>query len=258
VPEPDQQVRGGQPEKLTARVDRLAVLRGERTRCGNALDVGEQQACARERNETVHLARTQRRQSHGRETSRNQSDRRDATDVEPRRRAGDDCEDHDAQCHGPPREQPVPRHQKTECRQPDGERQRVRVADLLGQRVDPAEEVIAAARHAEQLRQLRRGDGQPCAGLEPQQHRLADEVGEGAEPQRPGDHTQYGHLQRRQRGDRAEVHRIAGGERGNTRADQHRDGGRRPYGEVARRSQRRVAEPTEQVPVDAHLGRQAR
>ena len=83
---------------------------------------------------------------------------------------------------------------------------------------DALEEMLAAARDAEQLRQLRHRDGQRRSGLEAEQDRLADEVDQRAQPQHPRQHAHRRHDQRGQRRDVRPARRIALGHAGDGRA----------------------------------------
>ena len=60
--ERDQQVGDAEAEQLLPHVERVAVLHREGARRRHALDVGEQQAGERERDQAVHVARPQLRQ----------------------------------------------------------------------------------------------------------------------------------------------------------------------------------------------------
>ena len=92
-----------------------------------------------------------------------------------------------ASATGLPGKQALAEHEQQDRDDADGEHQIVDLAELAGQQHGPLEEIVPAAGHAEQARQLGHGDGQPGAGLEADQDAVADQLHERAQPQQPGD-----------------------------------------------------------------------
>jgi hypothetical protein len=97
----------------------------------------------------------------------------------------DDRRDHDKSAIGPSGEQSLAGDETGDRGQSEQEDSDVRIRQLRAERPDTLEEVLAAALNAEELGELRHGDGQCRTGLEAEQYRLADEVDERGQPQRP-------------------------------------------------------------------------
>jgi hypothetical protein len=63
----------------------------------------------------------------------------------------------------------------------------MRLAELTRKQDGPFEEIMPAARRADQARQLGHGDGQSRSSLETHQDAVADQLDELTQPQHPGD-----------------------------------------------------------------------
>ena len=247
------EVRGAECEQFLARVDLVAVLARERACRGHALDVREQEAGERERDHAVDVARAQRGKVKLGQAGGNRADGLEAR-LRQRRDAqhddrGDDHEQRDRargrvllaeQQHGDGHESERQHHE-------------VGVAELRAEDPHALEEMLAAALDAEQLRQLRHRDGQRRAGLEAEQHRLADEVDQRRQAQRPGDHADQRDHHRGQQRDLGGALRIAGRHGGERGSDQHGDRRGRPDGELSRGAEQRVGESGDHVAIDAEV-----
>jgi hypothetical protein len=68
----------------------------------------------------------------------------------------------------------------------------VGLADLPGEEQEPFDEIMPAACHTEQARELGHCDGQPGPGLETHENTVADQLDERAQPQDPGHQAKHG------------------------------------------------------------------
>ena len=82
-------------EQLLSGIERVAVLGREGTGGGHALDIGEQQAAGRQRNDPFDIAQPQTRTSQGRQAGGNIARRRHALRRQPQQRCRGDrqCDD---------------------------------------------------------------------------------------------------------------------------------------------------------------------
>ena len=140
---------------------------------------------------------------------------------------------------------------------PTASTRQLHLAELPGKQQRPLEEIVPAAGHAEQARQLGHGDGQPGAGLEADEDAVADQLHQHAQPQQPGEQAKRGHGEGGEAGNLRVALRVPFGHRTHRSGDHQRDRRGRPDRQLAGRSEQRVAEPAEQVAVDADLRRQA-
>ena len=106
-------------------------------------------------------------------------------------------------------------------------------AEFAGESDDPFEEVVTAARDAQEIGHLTSSNGQSGAGLETDENAFADEAHQDTEPQEPGDEAEEGHCERRQRGDLDVTVAIATGHDGHGASDHQRDGRGRSDSELA-------------------------
>ena len=93
--------------------------------------------------------------------------------------------------------------------------------------------MVAASRHAEELRQLCQGDGERCPGLETDQDCFANEANEPAQAQQPRQHTQTGNHQRCKSGNIHPARRIALRHARDSNADEHCNRRGRSDGELS-------------------------
>jgi len=117
---------------------------------------------------------------------------------------------------------------------------------------------VSAAGNAEQARQLGHRDREPGAGLEADQDAVAHQLDQRARPQRPCQQAQDRHRERGEARDRGVALRVARRHRAHRAGDHQRDGGGRADRKLARGAEQRVADPAQQIAVDADLRRQAR
>ena len=103
---------------------------------------------------------------------------------------------------GRPGSQRSPEHSSAIAARPNGQHARLVSGSCVASTSDALEEVLAPALHAEELRELRHRDRERGARLEAEQDRLADEVDERREAQRPRrDDADDREHERRERGD---------------------------------------------------------
>ena len=117
-------------------------------------------------------------------------------------------------------------------------------------------EIAVGAVDAEQLGQLRAGEEQRHAALEPDHHALGDEVDDRARLDQPGDEGDERHQQGRARRQRAEPGRVAAGNVAQRRADEQGNGGGDRDGRVPRTAEQPEDQPAKQARVESRLGRQ--
>ncbi len=147
--------------------------------------VRQQQARKREWNHPVHVAHPQPRQAELRQALRQRADHLEAERAERRHRQHDD-RDHDHQQRDrASRQEFLAEQQDGDCGDTECEHREVRGGKLASQHRDALEEVVTAARDAEQLGQLVQRDRQRGARLEAEQDRLADEIDERTQPKKP-------------------------------------------------------------------------
>ena len=118
------QVRRAEPEQLLARIDLVAVLLRQRAGGGDALDVREQEARERERDDAVHVAQPQRRRAEVGQASRQLADDREAEAAERRDRHRDDGKHHDGERDRPARQQLLAREEQGERGEPEARARR--------------------------------------------------------------------------------------------------------------------------------------
>ena len=113
-----------------------------------------------------------------------------------------------------------------------------------------------AAVDAKQFGQLRAGEEQRHAALEPDHHALGDEVDDRARLDQPRDERDERHEQGRARRQRAEPGRVAAGNFAQRRADEQGNGGGDRDGRVPRTAEQPEDQPAKQARVESRLGRQ--
>src|SRR5436305_14477509 len=86
------------------------------------------------------------------------------------------------------------------------------IPDLTRKPDRPVEEVVPAASHAEQVRQLTHHDCEPGPRLEADENAVADQTDENAELEKPGDQAKQRHSACRKTGDLCESYRIPSGQ----------------------------------------------
>lgn len=118
--------------------------------------------------------------------------------------------------------------------------------------------MVASSRHPEELRQLRHGNGQRRASLEPDQDRLADEVDQPAQTQQVRQQTQAGDDQGGEGGDLRIARGISLCHAGNRGANEQGNRRCRSDGQLAACAEDGVTQPAEQIAIDAILRRQPR
>ena len=118
-------------------------------------------------------------------------------------------ERHQQQGHRTARQPPFSQYQQGQGDETTTEHDEMRVAELTGKHPDAGKEVLTAARHPKEFRQLRHGDAERGAGFKPHQNRFADEIDQSAQPQRPRQHAHTGDKQGSQSGDARPAHGIA-------------------------------------------------
>jgi len=117
---------------------------------------------------------------------------------------------------------------------------------------------VSAAGNAEQTRHLGHCDRQTGARLEPHQDAVADEAHQHAQPQEPRDQAKQGHHAGREAGDLGVALRIPVSHRRNGTRDHQGNRRGRSDCQLARGAKQGVAEPTQQIAVNARLRRQPR
>ena len=127
------------------------------------------------------------------------------------------------------------------------------VAELTGKYPDAGKEVLAAARHTEEFRQLRHGDAERGPGFKPHQNCFADEIDQGAQPQRPRQHTHTGDQQGRESGDARPAHGITTSHARHGHTDEQGDCRRRTDGQLPRGAEQSIQHTAEQIPIDTVL-----
>ena len=170
-------------EKLLPRVDMISVLCREGAAGRDAFDIGEQQAAGGQRHNAFDIAQPQRRAFQGGQAGRNIPGDRHAERGKPKHGGGDDRQGNNAERNGLSWQQALAEHQQHDRDDADGKYEVVGLADLPGEQHGPLEEIVSAAGHAKQARQLGHRDGQPRAGLEADQDAVADQLYERAQPQ---------------------------------------------------------------------------
>ena len=83
-------------------------------------------------------------------------------------------------------------HEQHDRGDTDCKHQVMGLAELPGKQHGPSEEIMPAARRANQARQLGHGDRQPRPGLEAYQDAVADQLDEFTQAQRPSSQAQRG------------------------------------------------------------------
>ena len=139
----------------------------------------------------------------------------------------------------------------------DDENDVMHLAELPGKKHDPVKEIMAPACHAKQTWQLGHGDGQAGAGLEAHQDTVADQLHQRAQPQQPGEQAKAGHREGCEARNLRIALRIAVRHRAYRRSYHQRDRRGGSDRELARRTEQRIAQTTQQIAVHADLRRQA-
>ncbi len=250
------EVRGREGEELLVAVETVPVLARERPADRRGLDRAEEEARHRERQDEVHVGRLDRGKAGHRQALRHLAEERDAALGEAEDGDGGDAGHERDERHRPVRQEALARDQEEERGRAESERRGVRVAEVGEEVAHPLPEVAVAALEAEELRQLRAGEVQGDAGLEPCHHRLGDEADEAARPEEPGGEAEGGDEEGGRRGERGVARGVAGRHLGERRADEERDRRRDGDGRVLRAAEEPEHEPGEQARVEARLGRQ--
>ena len=155
------------------------------------------------------------------------------------------------------RQQALAEHEQHDRDDADGKHEVMHLAELPGEQHRPLKKIVPAAGHAKQARQLGHGDGQPRAGLEAHEDAVADQLHERAQSQHPSEHAKRGHSEACEARDLCIALRVAVRHRPHRAGNHERDGGGRSDRQLTRRPEQGVAEPAQQVAVDADLRRQA-
>ena len=140
---------------------------------------------------------------------------------------------------------------------PDQERPGVRRGQVVGQRLDDLDQVVAAGGDAQDVLELARGDEDARRGDEPRDHRMAEEIGDEAEPeQAEADEEQAG-----EEGERDGGGGVVGGAGCGDLADRgcghQRDDGDRPDRERSAGAEDGVGDERQDAGIEPDLGRQA-
>ena len=113
---------------------------------GNALDIGEQQASGRERNDSFDVAQPQRRACQGRQPGRNLAGDRHAHAREVRTRvASDDRSATTASATGRPGSKRSPDQEQHDRDSADRKHHKSELAELPSEQIDSFEKIMAAA-----------------------------------------------------------------------------------------------------------------
>src|SRR6266550_8766861 len=129
------------------------------------------------------------------------------------------------------------------------------IPDLTRKPDRPVEEVVPAASHAEQVRQLTHYNCEPGPRLEADENAVADQTHENAELEKPGDQAKQCHRACSKTRDLRISYRVPSGQRPDGAGHHERDRGGRADRKLARRSKQSIAEAAKHVAVDADLGR---
>ena len=124
-----------------------------------AFDIGQQQATAGQRNDSLEIAEPETRARQGGQTGRNFSCRRHSERRKPKDRGSDDRQRDHGQCDGLSRPQPFTQNNQSDCDNTDDEDDEARLVKLLEQRPCPVEKIVPATFHTEETWQLGHRNG---------------------------------------------------------------------------------------------------
>jgi hypothetical protein len=143
---------------------------------GDAFNIGEQQASSGQRNNPLDIDQPQRRAVQRRQTRRDFSCRCNPEGRQAEHRCGDDRQPNNSERDGFSRQPALAEHEQHDRGDTDCKHQVMGLAELPGKQHGPSEEIMPAARRANQARQLGHGDRQPRPGLEAYQDAVADQL----------------------------------------------------------------------------------
>ena len=233
-------------EKFLSRVQVISVLCSEGAGGGDAFNIGEQQASGGQRKNTLDVAQPERRAFQGGQASRNL-----LRSLAPREReaqatmAATIDSATIASATGLPGRKRSPSTSSRIAMTPTASTRMLDLAELPGKQHGPLEEIVPAAGHAEQARQLGHGDRQSRTGLEAHEDTVADQFDQHAQPQEPGEQAKYCHREGREAGDLRIALHVPVRHRAHRSGNHERDGGRRvrPPAGATTRAERSRARP---------------
>ena len=164
--------------------------------------------------------------------------------------------DHDEQRHGFVLEKNLPEHEHRQGDASNGQRGGIGFTQVLQEVAAVHPEIAVGTVDAEQLGQLRAGEEQGDAALEPDHHALGDEIDDRTGLGQPRDERDERHEQGRARRQRPEAGRVASRNFAQRRADEQGNGGGDRDGRVARAAEQPEDQPAKQAGVKSRLGRQ--
>jgi hypothetical protein len=231
------------------------VLGREHATDGGGFHGAQEEARERERQQLVEVRPAQRGQSDRRQPFRHLAEQLHAARLQPEPGRRENAADHDEERHRDALHEHTAEDEQRERGEPDGERRRIRLAEVPEEVAAVLPEAPVGAGEPEELRQLRAGEEQRHAALEADHHALGDEVHDRARLDEPRDERDERDQERRPRRERTEPRRVPTRDLAERRADQDGDGGRDRDDRVPRAAEEPEHQPAEQAGVQSGFRR---
>src|SRR5215471_18109729 len=198
--------RGGQicradAEQFLPWVENIPGFGGEGAGSGHTFDVGKQKTSGSQRNYSLNIAQSECRPRQTGQPRRDFSCYGHPKCGKTEQSCNHNRQRDNAQGNRPARQQTLAEHKHRDGNETDCENNEVRLPQLPGKQYRPLKEVMTAARHAEQGRQLSHGDSKSGTSLETYKNAVADQFYEHAQPKKPSEQAEPCHREGREAGD---------------------------------------------------------